>query len=447
MDNADRSPEFISYLKKKFHFSLDELRQVIKHFHTEMENGLKDGSGSLRMLPSFAGMPSGKEKGSFLALDLGGTNFRILDLDLDGQGNFRICDHVRLVIPEDCAHGRGSDLFDFIARALKSFLEKNRISPGRDLGFVFSFPVHQTEINKGILVDWTKDFSASGVVGSDVVFLLKEALKRNNVPEVNVVALVNDTVSTLLGEAYASPDVDVGVILGTGTNACYAEKIDNIEKVPGARAYGPDMIINMEWGNFNLLKQNCYDRKLDQSTAYPGTQALEKMVSGMYLGRLVKTILDECVQKKILFSGKDRIAFTHAAFGSEDISLVESDSDSGLLFVRDFLKKNGVMHSKPEDRYFLQAVCRIVSRRAARISAAGIGAVLTRLDPELEFEHIVAVDGSLFQKHPDFGQKLRSALEELFVEKTHKIRIRASSDGSGKGGAVACAVTRARNRK
>lgn len=49
------------------------------------------------------------------------------------------------------------------------------------MGFTFSFPVKQEGLNKGILIKWTKGFHASGVVGKDVVQMLKEAFQRRQV--------------------------------------------------------------------------------------------------------------------------------------------------------------------------------------------------------------------------------------------------------------------------
>lgn len=37
------------------------------------------------MLTSFVGKPTGDESGSFFALDLGGTNFRVIRLELKGN--------------------------------------------------------------------------------------------------------------------------------------------------------------------------------------------------------------------------------------------------------------------------------------------------------------------------------------------------------------------------
>jgi hexokinase len=49
------------------------------------------------------------------------------------------------------------------------------------LGFTFSFPLEQKGITKGILQRWTKGFDCDGVVGNDVVELLKDAIKRRGV--------------------------------------------------------------------------------------------------------------------------------------------------------------------------------------------------------------------------------------------------------------------------
>jgi hexokinase len=43
-----------------------------------------------------------------------------------------------------------------------------------------------------------------------------------------VLALVNDTVGTLLASAYSDQNTRIGLILGTGSNACYVEDLDNV---------------------------------------------------------------------------------------------------------------------------------------------------------------------------------------------------------------------------
>ena len=64
-------------------------------------------------------------------------------------------------------------------------------------------------------------------------------------------------------------------MIGVGTNACYIEKIENIELIDDKSK--PFMIVNTEWGNFgadgslNDIMTDV-DRQMDKNTLRPGTQ-------------------------------------------------------------------------------------------------------------------------------------------------------------------------------
>ena len=256
--------EFVSYLEKIFAVPTDEVKIIIKDFHSEMQKGLSGFESSLKMIPSFTDVAKGTEKGKFIALDLGGTNFRVIAVDLDGKGGASVSGVNKYVIDRQYMEGTGEKLFDFIANCIKGFMESNNIGTEKklDLAFTFSFPVDQTNIAAGKLMTWTKGFTSSGVVGEDIVVLLNEALKRIGIRNLKVAALVNDTVGTLVAKSYTEQACDVGVILGTGTNACYPEKIANIKKWRGLPPKG-NMIVNMEWGNFDKLFVTPYDKDVD----------------------------------------------------------------------------------------------------------------------------------------------------------------------------------------
>ncbi|MCV4691595.1 hypothetical protein OFC38_36175, partial [Escherichia coli] len=66
------------------------------------------------------------------------------------------------------------------------------------LGFTFSFPCHQTNLDCGILISWTKGFKATDCEGHDVASLLRDAVKRREEFDLDVVAVVNDTVGTMM---------------------------------------------------------------------------------------------------------------------------------------------------------------------------------------------------------------------------------------------------------
>lgn len=73
------------------------------------------------------------------------------------------------------------------------------------------------------------------------------ALKKLHVP-VKLTALINDTTGALIASHYTNPRTRMGVILGTGCNAAYMEKVANIPKMKHLGI--PDdeyMAINCEW--------------------------------------------------------------------------------------------------------------------------------------------------------------------------------------------------------
>lgn len=46
-----------------------------------------------------------------------------------------------------------------------------------------------------------------------------------------IVAILNDTTGTMMACAFQEPTCNIGVICGTGTNACYMEKVNKIHKL------------------------------------------------------------------------------------------------------------------------------------------------------------------------------------------------------------------------
>lgn len=87
----------------------------------------------------------------------------------------------KLVIDDDTKQSTQEKLFDFIAQCVADFIKEQNITAKLPLGFTFSFPVKQHSLTSGDLIRWTKDFTASGAVGKNVVHLLKEAFDRRGV--------------------------------------------------------------------------------------------------------------------------------------------------------------------------------------------------------------------------------------------------------------------------
>ncbi|KAJ3067631.1 hexokinase A [Quaeritorhiza haematococci] len=433
-------------LEKEFTVTSAKLQKIVKHMVMEMRKGLTADGMTLKMIPSYVvRRPKGTETGSFLALDLGGTNFRVCEVTLEGQGRFRMR-HKKYTVSEELKTGSGSKLFDFFADAVVKFLEElgdvNSAEP-RQLGFTFSFPVNQTGIDQGKLIHWSKGFLAEGVEGQDVVKLLQDAFTRKGV-KINVAALVNDTVGTLMAHAYTDPQTYVGVILGTGTNAAYVESVENIPKWNGGPTSTGEMIINTEWGAFDneqvVLPVTQYDRQLDRASANVGDHIFEKMISGMYLGEVVRYTLIDLISIGELFKGKSSPELSKPyGFETAYMSRIERDHSLELsdtkAVLEDLLRIPG---TTMKDRRIVKRVCELIGLRAARLSAAGIAAIVTKIN-KLD-GCTIAIDGSLFEHYPHFGSHIRDALQELVGISAENIVLDQARDGSGQGAALIAAT-------
>lgn len=104
----------------------------------------------------------------------------MLLIDIDGE-HFHMENEI-YAISTELMLGSGRQLFDRIAECLSNFMEKFGVKGFRlPLGFTFSFPCFQVGLTAARLVSWTKGFNCAGVVGEDVVQLLREAIKRRSV--------------------------------------------------------------------------------------------------------------------------------------------------------------------------------------------------------------------------------------------------------------------------
>ncbi|KAJ1928797.1 hypothetical protein FBU59_007099, partial [Linderina macrospora] len=236
----------LTTMAKGFAVTDDKIREIIKGFHASMKAGLaRDDPDALPMIPTFVrGRPTGEEKGTYLALDLGGTNLRVCQVTLNGDTTYSLVQQKFTITQE----AKAERLWDFVAECVGVFLEEHDLRPDAGkrtipCGYTFSFPIFQTGIASGNLSMWNKGFTVPNSVGRDVVNLTQSAFQRHHIP-VEVVAVLNDTVGTLMTSGYSHPDTQMGIIFGTGTNAAYWEHLENIGKWNGPDRKG-EMVVNL----------------------------------------------------------------------------------------------------------------------------------------------------------------------------------------------------------
>ncbi|KAF8377833.1 hypothetical protein HHK36_031218 [Tetracentron sinense] len=446
----------LTNLQKNCATPLPVLHHVADAMAADMRAGLAvDGGSNLKMILSFVNsLPTGNEKGLFYALDLGGTNFRVLRVQLGGKDK-RVIDteFEQVSIPPELMFGTSDELFDFIASGLARFVQKESgkfcLPPGmkREVGFTFSFPVKQTSIDSGILIKWTKGFAVSGTAGKNVVACLNEAMGRQGL-DMRVSALVNDTVGTLAGARYWDDDAMVAVILGTGTNACYVEQMDAIPKLRGENSASRRMIINTEWGAFsNGLPLTEFDKDMDAASINPGEQIFEKTISGMYLGEIVRRVLLKMAEAGALF-GESVPEKLSAPFvlRTPDLCAMQQDTSDNLEAVGSILCDVVGVNSNLTARKVVLQVCDTIVKRGGRLAGAGIVGILQKMEQEskgLIFGRrtVVAMDGGLYEHYPQYRRYLQDAVTELLgFEISKNVIIEHSKDGSGIGAALLAAA-------
>lgn len=85
------STEALQKVEKQFRITSATLLALVRHFVVELDKGLGAPGHTIKALPSFVTrLPTGMETGSLLALDLGGTNLRVCEVELEGHGKFRM---------------------------------------------------------------------------------------------------------------------------------------------------------------------------------------------------------------------------------------------------------------------------------------------------------------------------------------------------------------------
>ena len=294
-----------------------------------------------------------------------------------------------------------------------------------------------------------------------------------------------------------------------GTNAAYLEQLSRLKKWTGP-AVGTHMTINTEWGGFRApsLPRVEADVFVDLNSVNPGAQTFEKMLSGLYLGRLaVRTLLQADAEAEAPFFDADTRAQLERpdSFPTPLVAAVDADrcvgdrrdtcvwrcehltpplygclhSSSDLVTAAAALQTVLGKSLAPRTVALVKEVCHLVTRRAARLAAAGVVAVLAHMDAALPHDKsadtapaTVAVDGGacpclcvdvalpapahtdapwsrfvtqrsmrvrragLFEHHTVFAATLCDTVKEMGVSAV----LRLTPDGSGVGAALLAAA-------
>ncbi|KAG2235424.1 hypothetical protein INT48_005774, partial [Thamnidium elegans] len=456
-------------IRQAFDLNHDTFKAIVDGFKAEYESGLDTASaaGLATMIPSYVTtLPTGKEKGTYLALDLGGSTLRVSAVELLGDCNVKVTEIRRHIAPNDPLRTSGATtFFDWIVDAIAELIEKigydtKHAEGPLSLGVCWSFPVDQTSVSGGKILRMGKGFTIEGVEGYDLSALFLEAFQRKNV-NVKVTALLNDTVGTLVAHAYTNPDARVGFIYGTGVNAAYPELVSRMVKLKDQHhkyAEGTTMLVNTEidiFGSDAYLPLNKFDRELDANHSQPDFQLFEKMMSGACIGELVRLSAIELIKEGHLFNGHRPAEFGIAMeFGTSVTSDIEGHLDNPTETRFEHLKEIFTFEDgytvELQDLQVFTELCQIISNRAARLAGASMASLIEQQADLLNGTGpiILGVNGSTYEKYPNMHERILESLVSWFgPEVGARIRLELATDGGSIGGALIAMLAEKEEKK
>ncbi|KAI8376299.1 uncharacterized protein BYT42DRAFT_499015 [Radiomyces spectabilis] len=451
-------------IESQFLLTRDQLAPIIKGFIEEFKHGLKTPSkGLATMIPSFVTkLPNGNETGTFLSMDLGGTNLRVSAVQLQGDGRVDVLE-VKRAATTELKTGKGSVFFDWIADTVEELITKKarhlfseeEVSAKKtlNLGVCWSFPVDQTAVDRGTVLRMGKGFTLEDVEGHDLADLMHAAFERKGL-NVKLNAILNDTVGTLVAHAYSNPRTRIGLIFATGINAAYPEPVESITKLSKEKrdSYpaGTEMLLNTEidiFGGDWYLPLTKYDKILDDNHNQPKFQLYEKMLSGAYMGELTRLIALDFIKAGALFGGHIPEGFGEAwSFPTANMSMFERDTTVNREKSMEILSNYQFVNSPTlEDIAILTRICRLVATRSAALASVAIAAMIEQqnLHNKTNNDIIVGVNGSTYEFYPFMEERMHRALREWFgVELSDRIRLEIAREGGSVGGALIAMLCR-----
>lgn len=331
----------------------------------QMDLGLA-GRGRIPMLPSYLGTDIEVPEGAVCCVaDAGGTNLRTARAVYD-NGHWYLEGLEKTAMPgteEELSFG------EFYGALAKPML---KLGGAERVGLCFSYNVSLERELDGKLDFWCKEVRVPEAVGRPVGASLKAALGKS----CRCVHVLNDSVAAMLG----APDVQVGVILGTGVNVCYLEQCARIPKVSGDLK-SESMIVSTEVGEFDGFPKSDFEAEVIAASDAPDAAPAEKQCSGGYLGDVIAAAWRAAV----------------------DAGLMNSCPAADLGSVSRLLEEQP---ESPAARIAATAV-----RRAAKIAAVLCAGPILRIHGASPVR--VAVEGSQYWRLTGFRESFHRELDAL----------------------------------
>ena len=346
-----------------FDLTTEQLREIANNLQAKIEEGLKKDGMEILDIPTHISPKKDIEDGKVLALDWGGTNFRVAIVEFKNGKPSVIESKKKPLSAKETTGFKQDDLFNEMASLICEL--ENLDESVTQIGYCFSYPAASRLNGDAILLRWTKSIEIWDMVEQPVGEPLMKFL--NNYKNIRTtftnIKVINDTVACLFaGLSEAGYDSYMGLIVGTGTNMASLMQLDKIEKL-NSKEEGV-IPVNLESGNFKPPHLTVVDGLVDAMSNNKGNQLFEKAISGGYVGEVFRTVF---MNKKIKYN-----------FDGADLSNLINNPTG-----------------KPEDQVIFAQWIYDRSAKLVAASLAGLAQVLVAQNASIK-KICLAADGSVF---------------------------------------------------
>lgn len=345
-----------------FHVSASNLSRHSDSVFESFNEALSQNS-SITMLPNYDISPTGEESGDFLVIDLGGSTLRVAVVSIDP----RSANKATVVIEKKWLVENSFKLVDLnffkwiSAKIVETLGEQSVLSTKSVLktGITWSFPLDQTSFNKGRIQVMAKGYTVSpDVYNKDLKDLLESTMKESYDIDVDVRALVNDSLAVYAAGAYLDKYMKLAIVLGTGLNMCCSLKTSDKFHEHKTLNQEPAVLLNSELSLFGhqLIPDICtkYDKlidsRLDATVSDLGfipymelpeskrkiLQPSELTTSGRYLPEITRLILVDMIKNHEILNNIPKKSIQHLynaydGFSGEVMCFISENNDEVLI--------------------------------------------------------------------------------------------------------------------
>ncbi|KAL9043560.1 MAG: hypothetical protein Q9214_003257 [Letrouitia sp. 1 TL-2023] len=452
---------------------VDALLALSKKLQAELKERLQ--SSPQCMLPSHNyTLPDGREKGTYLALEVGGSTLRVALVDLSGRSSteksLRIRRIVTSTIDQRVRDFQGLAFFDWIAMRIGEMLAADReasdymrLKEPLPMGIAWSFPIDQTSIRSGNIIGMGKGFHCSTSKGADLGDIIEQACQRANL-NIRLDAIVNDSSAAVLSRAYVEPTTRLAVILGTGINAAIHLPTASLHRSKfGARTFPSEVdtshvLVNTELSMFGkqVFPTTRWDELLNARHIMPNYQPMEYLLAGGYLGEVVRQILVEATETAGLFNGSLPPTLSKPySLDTHTLASIEIDTYPALSLSCQIFRDRFPSSTPPTpvDIHFVRQVILSVSHRSQKYFTAAIHALSSILqstdegDLTRDLDHVsIGCDGSVINKYPGYMSRSQELLDQLVAMEANghkRVVLESAGESAVLGAGVAAGMAAA----